>query len=184
MFFGERKTFRRWIYPLALGEMIGFWVLVPPFDLDFTNFGGDIISDGTAGALGLIGFVIHLIGLFEVWRMIKLEEGATLRIPWKRGLVSAAIFTVLGFASMFVAFGSLSTDILPVVTISTVLGLFGLMFYPHLISYLMIGILGAIGSLLWFSTTDSLPLSLWLGLGSGFILAAIISRILHAMKKI
>ena len=184
MFFGERKTIRRWIYPLAVTEMIGFWLLVPPFDLDYSYFGGDIVYDGTAATLGLVGFVIYLVGIFDMWRMIKLEDGVTLRIPWKRGLVSAVIFMVVGIASVFLAFNSLGSDIWSVIIISIVLGLFGLLFYPHRVFYVLIGIFGAMGSYLWLLTAPPWPLALWLGFGSGFILSAIISRILHAIKKI
>ena len=99
-------------------------------------------------------------------------------------IVFTIVGTISGFVFLYFEQGYVeSFDFLGIIFLSTVLGLFGFMFYPHKSSYNWTLIFGGIGAILWFFVTDSLPLSLWFGLVSGFILISITSRMLHAMNR-
>jgi len=93
-----------------------------------------------------------------------------LQIWWARGLIVTIVMAVLGF--ILVPYYGIAT----ILVFSMVIGAFGFMLYPHKTSYILIAVFGVI----------SYPFlqDLYLGLGLGFILSAILSRILYAMKKI
>jgi hypothetical protein len=103
---------------------------------------------------------------------------AWLQVWWSRGLVVTIVMVVLGW--VLSSYSGPST----IIVISIIVGLFGFMFYPHRTSYILAAVFGVIGTIFWFPLLYSSSLSLWFGLGSGVILSAIVSRILHAMKKI
>ena len=155
-----------------------------------------LIIGGTVGLMSLFGALIYIFWLYP-WSEGKLSRktikdwlrGSPIKgrfqVWWVRGIVVVIVGTVLGFVLFYLDQGYLDADIAGIITIiSLVLGAFGFMFYPHKSSYILTAILGGLGTFLWFPGLDSLPISLWFGLGSGFILSAIISRILHAVKKI
>jgi len=103
-----------------------------------------------------------------------------LKIWWSRGFIVALVMAVLGF----VLIQGSGASIL-IIVISIVIGVFGFMFYPHKTSYILTAVFGVIGTIILLPALGGLfSESLWLGLGLGFIPTAIISRILHAIKKI
>jgi hypothetical protein len=108
---------------------------------------------------------------------------AWMQVWWKRGLIVTIVMTVLGFVAVYLETGYMSGASILIV-ISIIVGLFGFMFYPHKISYILTAVFGVIGTFIWSPAVYSIYTGLWFGLGSGFILTAIISRILHAIKKI
>lgn len=93
-----------------------------------------------------------------------------LQIWWSRGLIVAVVMAVLGF--ILNPYYSIET----IVFFLIVFGVFGFMFYPHKTAYILTVVFSVIGYLFIHD--------LYLGVGLGFILTSIISRILHAMKKI
>jgi hypothetical protein len=146
-----------------------------------------LISGGTVGLMSLFGALIYIFWLYP-WSEGKLSRKTIkdwLRTWGVRGISVSIVGAVLGFVLLYLDQGYMDPEfIIPITIISLVFGVFGLIFYPHKSSYVLTAVLGGLGTFRWFPGLDSMPNSLWFGLGSGFILSAIISRILHAMKKI
>jgi len=187
------------------GLVVGFLGLILVFTLENDSFSNAITNSSgfltawtsvvtLAGPMSLFGALIYIF-LLRPWSEGKLNWEIAIKwlrrirfqnIPFKRGIMVTIIAGALLFLILYFEIGSIDpgSDILPVIGFSLVPGVFGLMFYPHKSSYILTVVLGGIGAFLWYPSMDSLFLSLWFGLGSGFVLSAIISRILHAMKKI
>lgn len=104
---------------------------------------------------------------------------------WKRGLITLAFGLISGIVISYLDQSSMDgTTFSYIAIISIILGVFGVLFYPHRISYILLALLVVVGAVAWFPLVDSVFFSLWLGFGSAIIVSAIISRVLHAMKKI
>jgi WD40 repeat protein len=108
-----------------------------------------------------------------------------LQLWWARGIGISIIGALLGFVILYLNQGFIDSDSsIAIIFTSLVFGAFGFMFYPGRGSYILLTVLAIVASLLWLLGLDSVPIALWLGVGSGFILSAITSRTLHMMKKI
>jgi WD40 repeat protein len=154
---------------------------------DPTVFIAALICGGAAALMSLFGALIYIFGL-SPWvegtvRPKTVKDWS--QIWWARGIAVLIVGIGLGYALNYFDQGYIDAETNLMINVaSIILGVFGFMFYPNRHSYILTAILGIICTFIWLSNFDSVPISIWLGLGSGFILSAIISRILHAMKKI
>lgn len=108
-----------------------------------------------------------------------------LQVWWKRGIIAASIGALVVMIGAgingFGAFGSFALANMLLFGIPC--GIFGLIYYPHKTSYILTAVFSVMGILL--SAFAGFYFNIWVfSLSAGLILSAIVSRILHAIKKI
>jgi hypothetical protein len=108
---------------------------------------------------------------------------------WVRGLIAAVVGDVLGLVTLFSTgglsyfeFGTFVILIIALIISSIPWGIFGLIFYPNKTSYILLVICSFIFFIVYLLSSSSF--AFYLGVGSGLVLGAIISRILHVTKVI
>ncbi len=103
---------------------------------------------------------------------------------WLRGLIAMLIGTMVVISAEASVNGFTSSYFFYELIIGIVWGIFGLVLYSHRTSYILTAVFSVIGFFIWSQIVFELPYVLFWCLSSGFILSAIISRILYAIKKI
>jgi hypothetical protein len=112
-----------------------------------------------------------------------------LQIWWLRGLIAVVVGDVLGFVTIFssgvFSYFDVSTFVLVIIALmvfSFPWGIFGFIFYPNKTSYILLVICSFIFFIVYLLFSSFY--AFYLGVASGFVLSAIISRILHVTKVI
>jgi hypothetical protein len=108
---------------------------------------------------------------------------------WVRGLIVAVVGDVLGFIIIlstggwpYFDVGTFVVVIIALMTSSIPWGIFGIIFYPNKTSYILLFTCSFVFFIIFLLFASSS--AFYLGVGSGIVLSAIISRILHATKVI
>jgi WD40 repeat protein len=146
-----------------------------------------------ASGVGIAIFTSLLGACFYMFWLAPWSEGKTspvadwfrYKLPdwmqpwWKRGILVFSVSTILGIISVSIATGSLidpNSDLIPILLISGTVGVFGFLFHPQRSSYIWTVALGVVFIFMWYLVIDTIPVALWFGLSTGFMLSAAFSR--------